>query len=348
MDDIRAKNLKNNISKTKNKDAPRFLFWVFWIFIFGILFIFIFPLIIGKPAFYLLNKMESLSIKKSEVIDLSKNKIKFNNEEYKLPENINPQGLNLIFLADQYSSWEEFEGDINGVMGELRNIEPWKSYQNFNIYKINPKEMGLCYIKTKDERKPVLRCRTDINNYLNNLPLDKFRLIVLSRQEFQSWANLTRYENSGIFFSIPKALTDPNEQRVNALLLAHLLGHTFGLKDEEIFVIAKAFGAPHTPDGPNCAPDATTAEKWWGDLAKKDKMVGYFKGCAGDETFIKPTVSSIMNLNTGAPIVYTYGPVSEDYLKKVLNYCFSANNQNEASLDKEFFKKYPDFKGCIK
>lgn len=275
------------------------------------------------------------------------NPVKFNAEEFKLPENVNPRGLNLIFLADQYLSWDEFENDVSGLMRELKTIEPWQSYRLFNIYKINPKEVGLCYIKTKDERKPVLRCRPEINDYLNNLPLAAFRLIVLSRQEFQSWANVARLENSGIFFSAPQALKEKNEQRVNALLLAHLLGHTFGLKDEEIFVLAKGGGAPHAPDGPNCAPDAATAEKWWGDLTKKHPEVGYFKGCAGNENYIKPTAASIMNLNTGAPIVYNYGPVSENYLRKVLDYCFTPGNYNLAKTDRKFLEQYPEFKECL-
>lgn len=279
---------------------------------------------------------------------LTDNPVKFNDEEFKLPETINPDGLNLIFLADQYLSWEGFEKDISGLMRELKTIEPWQSYQLFNIYQIKPKETGLCYIKVQDERKPVLRCRLEINNYLNNLPLENFRLIVLSRQEFQSWANVTRYENSGIFFSAPKALKEESEQRVNALLLAHLFGHTFGLKDEEIFVLAQAGGAPHTPDGPNCAPGIATAEAWWGDSIKEYPEVGYFEGCCGNENYIKPTQSSIMNLNTGAPIVYNYGPISEDYLTKVLTYCFSPGTYNQAVADQEFFQRYPEFEECIK
>lgn len=277
----------------------------------------------------------------------SDNPVKFNAEEFKLPENVNSRGLNLIFLADQYLSWKEFENDINALTGELKTIEPWRSYQFFNIYKINPKELGLCYVKIKNERKPTLRCQSEINNYLNNLPLENFRLIVLSRQEFQSWANVVRLKNSGIFFSAPAALKEKSEQRVNALLLAHLLGHTFGLKDEEIFVLARDGGAPHASDGPNCAPDAATAEKWWGDLTKKYPEVGYFKGCAGNENYIKPTVASIMNLNTGAPIVYSYGPVSENYLKKVLNYCFTSDSFNRAKADWKFFEQYPEFKECL-
>jgi len=130
--------------------------------------------------------------------------------------------------------------------------------------------------------------------------------------------------------------------------LAHLFGHSFGLKDEEIFVIVQAGGAPHAPDGPNCAPNAATAEKWWGNLTKKYSAVGYFKGCAGNENYIKPTVASIMNLNTGSPIIYDYGPVSEQYLKKALDYCFTSGNYNLAQTDPKFFEQYPEFKECLK
>ena len=89
------------------------------------------------------------------------------------------------------------------------------------------------------------------------------------------------------------------------------------------------------------------AEKWWGDLAKNYTEVGYFKGCCGNESYIKPTDASIMNLNGGS-ILYTYGPVSEDYLNKILTYCFTPNGFNWTNIDTEFFERYPEFKECIK
>lgn len=338
---IIPKKIEPNRSVLKPKRPFKIRRWLFIGFIFLILIV---------SAFYFMRSGPAVDSgqRSDQAVNKIDNPVKFNTEEFKLPEQVNPGGLNLVFLADQYLSWEEFESDISGLLGELKTIEPWQTYRLFNIYKINPKEAGLCYLKVKDERKPVLRCRPEVNNYLNNLPLGNFRLIVLSRQEFQSWANVARLENSGIFFSAPKALKDKSDQRVNALLLAHLLGHAFGLKDEEIFVLAQAGGAPHTPDGPNCAPDAATAQKWWGDLAKKYPEVGYFKGCVGNENYIKPTAASIMNLNTGAPTVYTYGPVSERYLKKILDYCFTSGNYNLAKTDSKFFEQYPEFKECLK
>jgi|GEM_PF-1886992 len=276
------------------------------------------------------------------------NSVKFNEEEFKMPSFFNPRGLNLIFFADKYPSWEEFEQDINSLMSVLKKIEPWQTYNQYNIFKINPKKNDICYIKIKDERKPVLRCKEDINNYLNNLSLERFKLVVLSRREFQSWANLVRMDNGGIFFSMPILLENNLEKAVHGLLFAHLFGHSFGLKDEEIYVLARAGGAPHTPDGPNCAPDKETAKKMWGDLAGQfPETVGYFKGCCGNRDYIKPTKASIMNLNNTAEISYEYGPVSEMYLQKILNYCYMPINKSAPIIDDDFFELYPEFKECL-
>lgn len=265
---------------------------------------------------------------------------------FNYPEKVYPNGLNLIFYADQYLNKEEFDRDVKILSQDLKKFKPWNQYDNYNIYKIFPeKEKNICKIKNEDERKPVLRCSEKINNYLNNLNLKKFKLVVLSRQDFQSWANVKRLDNGGIFFSLKGAISE--QDRISyAVLFAHLMGHAFGLKDEEKYVLAKAGGAPHTPDGPNCAPDEKTAKEWWGDLGE-DEQVGYFKTCCGSDDYIKPTQSSIMNLNSGMEdFIPTYGPVSERYLQKVLNYCFSKEKVKYED-DKEFFDRYQEFKKCL-
>ena len=235
------------------------------------LLIFLSSVILSLGIIYLFN------FKNSPKTDFLATKSANNENFYHNPEKIYPRGLNLIFFADSYPSWEDFDSDIANLMIGIKQIEPWKSYNNYNIYKINPgKETQLCQIKTENERKPVLRCDTKINDLLGKLQLDNFRLIVLSRQDFQSWANVTRLSDSGIFFSLKDRINESNGI-ATSYLFAHLLGHSFGLKDEEKFVIAKADGAPHTPDGPNCAPDVETAKKWWGTLAEKyPDRVGYF------------------------------------------------------------------------
>lgn len=257
-----------------------------------------------------------------------------------------PRGLSLIFFADGYLSWDEFDRDAQTLLRTMKSVEPWKSYGRYNIYQIRPKELDICGVKVADERKPVLRCGSDgVNRYLNQLRTGHFKLVVLSRREFQSWANVARLQDSGIFFSMPESPRDAGGEAATGVLFLHLLGHAFGLKDEEIFVIAKADSSSHVPDGPNCAPDRRTAKAWWGDLAGAESGVGYFEGCAANKAFIKPTRGSLMNLGDLSQFTPGYGPVSERYLRKILDYCFS-EMQPRIADDLDFFETYPEFKKC--
>ena len=300
-------------------------------------------------TYFYFRNTDNQSLNEKVMMENSDEKPLLDKNVYGLPEKPSVGGLNLIFFADDYSSWDEFEADSVAVMQGLKKFSPWDKFQYFNIYRIKPgdADRDICTVKSENERKPTLRCSEKINGYLHNIAVERFRLIVLSRRDFQSWANVSRIENSGIFFSVPKKI---EEQDVygNGLLMAHLMGHAFGLKDEEKYVVAKAEGAPHTPDGPNCAPDEETARKWWGDLAEKypDK-VGFFHTCCGDDNYIKPTISSIMNLGSDMENFNpTYGLVSENYLEKLLSYCYSSQRHSYAD-DPSFFEIYPEVKTCL-
>jgi hypothetical protein len=263
---------------------------------------------------------------------------------YHIPGAPYPGGLDLIFLSDGYLSWQEFDHDKDVLLREMRAIEPWKSFERYNIYAIRSNENDLCAVKTENERHPVLRCdAVKVNSYLNRLRTGHFKLVILSRRPFDSWANVARLEDSSISFSLPRSPADQPEEKATGMMFNHLLGHAFGLKDEELKVIAKADSATHQPDGPNCAPDQATAEKWWGNMV--GGSVGYFKGCGGNPEYIKPTERSLMNLNE---IVFglEYGPVSASYLRKVLDYCFS-EKAHTVSEDPSFFGQYPEFLSCI-
>lgn len=264
---------------------------------------------------------------------------------YIMPNQIKDKGVNIVFVSDKYSSKDEFLKDTASLIYEMKSIEPWKSFDNFNYYKVYDTH-NYCHIKTENERKPVLRCNDKINDLLLGLNLEHLKLVVLSRQDFQGWANVARLENSGIFFSLTKAITQA-DSKATGYLFNHLIGHAFGLKDEEKYVIAKAGGAPHTPDGPNCAPDMQTAKEWWGSIADANPSnVGFFKTCAGSDKYIKPTKSSLMNLAELDAFVPNYGAVSTLYLKKMLNYCYT-KNEYSYKTDPRFFEQYPEFKNCV-
>ncbi|MEI7426118.1 MAG: hypothetical protein WCK16_04325 [Candidatus Moraniibacteriota bacterium] len=325
---------KKTINSNPHKEIRRFKFLIF-----------ILSLLLSSGIIYFLILPDNT---KNQFL-LSENSENIQKKEfYHNPEKIYPRGLNLIFFAESYPSWEEFDSDITNLMLGIKQIEPWKTYTNYNIYKVNPgADSQLCQIKTENERKPVLRCDAKINKLLEKVQLENFRLIVLSRKDFQSWANVSRLESAGIFFSL-KDKIDESNGIATSYLFAHLLGHSFGLKDEEKFVIAKADGAPHDPDGPNCAPDEETAKKWWANLAEKfPDRVGYFKTCAGSDNFIKPTETSLMNFGNMEKFIPDYGPVSEEYLRNMLQYCFSEKKliNNNTKL---FFEKYPEFSDCTK
>lgn len=268
---------------------------------------------------------------------------------YHVPGAPYARGLSIIFFADGYLSWDEFDRDADIMMRGLKSVEPWQSFQRFNIYKLKPRENDICSVKVANERKPVLRCDPALlNGYLNRLTTTgPFKLVVLSRRDFQSWANIARLADSGIFFSIPVAPNGPPAEAALAIPFAHLMGHAFGLKDEELFVIAQADSAGNTAGGPNCAPDRATAKQWWGELAAQyPDRVGYFPGCAGHREYIGPHRGSIMNLGDLSHFVPDYGPVSERYLRKVLEYCFS-EKRYAASDDRSFFNMYPEFTACL-
>ncbi|MEK7134463.1 MAG: hypothetical protein AAB819_01930 [Patescibacteria group bacterium] len=266
-----------------------------------------------------------------------------------VPPIVHERGLSLIFLSDGYLSWDDFDADIQMTVDAMRATKPWSSYRRYNVYRIFSKEFDLCAVAVKDERKPVLRCDPEkLNAHLNRLSTGPFKLIVLSRREFQSWANVKRLEDSGIFFSVPVSPKDPATRAAYQVMFLHLLGHAFGLKDEEEHPIAKADSAALVPDGPNCAPDKKTAESWWGSfVADKLPGVGYHKGCAGNPEYIKPTKTSLMNLGEFSPDTSAdYGPVSEAYLSKILQYCFMEKS-SKTSDDPDFFSQYPEFSACV-
>ena len=86
----------------------------------------------------------------------------------------------------------------------------------------------------------------------------------------------------------------------------------------------------------------------WGDMAEQlPGIVGYFNGCCGNEEYIKPTKASVMNLNNATEISYEYGFVSEIYLRKILDSCYTPINQSMPVISDSFFEFYPEFKECL-
>lgn len=270
-----------------------------------------------------------------------------------IPEKIYPRGLNIVFVSDYFTSFEEFKAATDKIIASMKTVESWKSYKDFNFFLIFDSRSRSCEVNEDEYLTPKLKCSTELISIIRRLPLVKLKIAVISRRNFVSWANLTRFDNSFIFYNLPKDKEDDTFQKK---IFLHEFAHGFGLRDETSSVVAQAGSAPTLPGGPNCAPTVGIAKKWWGgyltqsgntimfDSTKNE--VGFYFGCAGNRDYFRPTQKSFMNIQD-FPDADSYGPVSEAYLKKVLDYCFSEKRYKESD-DPEFFTMYPEFKECLK
>lgn len=273
---------------------------------------------------------------------------------YTLPPVIHPNGLNIVFISDNFNSLDEFLSTVQFLAEGFDTIEPWKSYKDFNFFIIFSGKNRACHVETENRRKPTLRCDTRINDLITPLGLYRFKAVIVSHDDFTAWANVTRLNNSVLAVSMP---TGSVGQILYRKIFLHEFAHGFGLRDEMTkSVIAQAGSEGTKAGGPNCAPDVKTALSWWGDIVKKvdgkyvfddsQNDVGFYYGCAGNEAYVKPTIGSLMNLQDSTHPSDDYGPVSSIYLNKVLSYCFS-KKQYHLSDDPKFFDLYPDFKACV-
>lgn len=274
---------------------------------------------------------------------------------YQIPEKLNPRGLNVVFVSDGFENNGEFKNSVNGIIeNDFKKYEPWKSYKDFNFFSVYNNDSSVCQIKERDSFAPVLKCSQKLIDMVSVLPLARLKVIVVSRQNFVSWSNLARLDNSFVFYSFSRDKEDKKDEFTYKILM-HEFGHSFGLRDETRSIVAIAGSAPSLPEGPNCAPDVETAKRWWGGMLKNangnlvfdstKNDTGFYFGCAGNDSYIRPTQKSFMNIQD-FPGADSYGAVSQSYLKKILDFCFSDKIYREKD-DPEFFAQYSAFKECI-
>jgi hypothetical protein len=92
-------------------------------------------------------------------------------------------------------------------------------------------------------------------------------------------------------------------------LLLHEFGHSFGKLADEY--VEPQIG--NWPRQPNCAPDITTAQKWWSSISG----AGYYEGCSYTETNIRPTFNSIMRAHW--ILKDDFGEVNKQALLNIIN-----------------------------
>jgi hypothetical protein len=70
--------------------------------------------------------------------------------------------------------------------------------------------------------------------------------------------------------------------------------------------------------------------------------VGYYEGCAGGRSYIKPTQNSLMG---SMDLSLDYGPVNERYLRAVFDACYSAGSAR-GGAEPAFLALYPEYAAC--
>lgn len=253
---------------------------------------------------------------KTDLIEISEETMAQNPELcYQLNEN--SAGLNIIFYSDNYDE-NEFLLDVGKSIKYIDGVEPFSKYHiNYYVLENNNE---ICKKRTKDYIKPILECDSEkLNQYIKQCGLNKFKLIILSKEDFWNHASIATYENSVMFIS---------KKMFNRNNFLHEFGHLFGLRDEFAPIQVKARSIAWQ-QGPNCVEDVETAKKKWGD-------VKLYNGCAGHENYLKPHSTSLMSRTAIGD--YSY---SENYLNTLLQCCFYEGKCND------LFILYPETKGCL-
>lgn len=216
----------------------------------------------------------------------------------------------------------------------------------------------------KKKVKAVLACDKSLIGLINGLGVAHFKLVVLSPLNFVPNATVAYGKNSALYMPTYRgALTQAELDTFVSRYFMHELGHSLGLRDEYArqrpqeavgdpeSAAAASSNAAFQPARPNCAPSKDTASSWWGAyVLAKVEGVGFFPGCAGNSNYYMPVQGTLMSDN---PTLETYGRVSQDYLRGVID-CFYAGKQaigftakerfaGQVTSCQEFKQAYPDF-----
>jgi hypothetical protein len=211
--------------------------------------------------------------------------------------------LHIVVLPHAYPDLAEARAGARALEQALAKAAPFSRHE-VRWHFVENRDDTLCEVRRPTSVIEQLACRPEVNALLPKLP--RFKLVVLSRAEFTSSANLARPEENSVVF-----LSAARDKDRLALTFLHELGHAFGLREEAWPNQNPQTSEAARPGPPNCAPDRATAEKWWGGIAG----AGFFKGCAGSADYIRPTENSLMARPAPGAV---YGPVNERWIESAL------------------------------
>lgn len=266
--------------------------------------------------------------------------------------------LVIIFFYDGYNSQDEAVSDVKILINVLDTVEPYKSLSDLITYKIITSDKDICSVINYGSGKTLV-CDKYTLGGIQRLGIDHIKLVALSPKDFVPTAPVAHGFGTVMSISTYKGIRPRvgYEQKIKQDF-ATGLGKSLGLFREysDTRALSENLDFPQnmlltklsTHFGkPNCAPNLETAQKWWGNYAKKFKEVGFFRGCSDNPDYYYPQKNTLMSEN---PKGGTYGRVSEDYLRGVIS-CFYAdkeafvlsNGSTGYNSCKEFKKMYPSF-----
>ncbi|MFB6144823.1 MAG: hypothetical protein ABEJ98_05930 [Candidatus Nanohaloarchaea archaeon] len=258
--------------------------------------------------------------------------------------------IDVLFYGGQFQNVSQLKSnasylvDWNGNNQGLMSLRPFKSNREmFNFWVLNTSEKvpvnspssylkpdSMCASRKLDEIVVLSReegrsvasapvnplkgrtWKTEANVYIGKkvqLQPHDLRDLVGTADFMERWLGVTP---SDIGMGLGDTVWYDNDRQNDPRTFAHEFGHSFaGLADEYT-----EEGGRDIPLPPNCAPNRSRAQQWWGSLAENNEGVSYFNGCSYVKDNIRPTIMSIMNYQIFPS--YDYGPVNERRIKTVI------------------------------
>ncbi len=287
---------------------------------------FIFLLIIGYGIFAVIYTLSNTSQKPVELktpegdvvetVDSSSNSDTNNSDKVRKLKNTYKDKMTIIFFYDGYKSQEKALSYIKVLKEALVILEPFKSSSDTLLYKTFTTDSQKCDVKNNQ-----LICSEKLIESFKNLGVDHFKVVILSPLDFQSSAEPARGKNSWITVSTFQG--DTPEEEFNRFLgaqFAQNLGRSLGLSLE---TGSNSIEQNQYSKLPNCASSEAEAEEWWGPYTLQFDTVGYYSGCGGSATSVYPEQGTLMS---DSPVKESYGVVSEDYLRGVVQCMYGNKN----------------------
>ncbi len=192
-----------------------------------------------------------------------------------------------------------------------------KALTELEVYKDNVQKFNFWYVDQIGPQNGGGKCTDSCKNTLeSNCPNLPNRYVAnLCYAECQSSAELNGESYTYAGWN--------NPYEYEAAVFNHEFQHSFAeLRDEHVSGSNRDMPGP-----PNCAPDQSTAQQWWGDLVGQTKeglTVGYYDGCSYTPENIRPTQDSLMR----NVVAYKLGLVNERAIANKLNsvYCRAGEN----------------------